>query len=344
MSSTQNKSKRTQPYRFIDVHHHIIPPDYVSALDRIGVDGTIGVPFPKWTPQKSLRIMDKNGIATAIMSLSLPGVYFKDNNFSRNLARVSNEYSAQLIDDYPGRFGAFATVPLPDVDGALKELEYALDTLKLDGVVLYSNVKGHYLGTPAYDEFFAELNRRKAVVFIHPDDLPKREGESPFLTPLFERMVDTTRTVTDLLHKGVLKRYPNVRFILPHGGGSVPFLAWRMALGQSEEANKTVYDRGLFDYNNDQPTINEGIKLLKRLYYDTAQPGPSLMKAVQELAGPSHILCGTDASWGTPTHVALSINGLKEYDGFNAQDLAAVERNNALELFPRFKNNGGKKK
>lgn len=341
MSAAQKKTKRTQPYRFIDVHHHIIPPDYVSALTRIGISGTFGKPFPKWTPQKSLGIMDKFNIATAIMSLSAPGVYFKDKSFSRHLARQCNEYGAQLISDYPDRFGAFATLPVPDVEGALMELEYALDTLKLDGVVFLSNVEGHYLGDPAYDEIFAELNHRKAVVYIHPDDLALREGEPPFFAPLFERLVDTTRTITDLYQKGTFKRYPNIRYIMPHGGGSAPFLAWRIALGQSEEANHTFYDRGLFDYSNCQSAIDEGVEILKRLYYDTAQPGPSLMKAVHELAGPSHILCGTDAGWGSATDVALPMDGLKEYDGFNEQEFAAVERNNALELFPRFKINGG---
>lgn len=344
MRSTQNKSKRSQPYRFIDVHHHIIPPDYVSTLARIGITGTLGLAFPKWTPQKSLGIMDKNDIATAIMSISIPGVYFRDNSFSRDLARRCNEYAAQLISDYPDRFGAFAILPVPDVEGALRELEYALDTLKLDGAVFLSNVEGHYLGDPAYDELFTELNHRKTVVFIHPHDLPLREGEPVLLAPLFERLVDTTRTVTDLLHKGILKRYPNIRYIIAHGGGSVPFLAWRIALGQSEEANKTSYDRGLCDYAANQSKLNEGIEILKRLYYDTAQPGPSLMKAVQELAGPSHILCGTDCGWGSATQTALSMNGLKEYDGLDEQAFAAVERHNALELFPRFKNNGGTEK
>jgi len=341
MNTTQNKPRRSHPYRFIDVHHHIIPPDYVSALTRIGVTGTFGVDFPKWTPQKSLGIMDKNGIATAIVSLSAPGVNFKDDSFARGLARQCNEYAAQMISDYPDRFGAFAAMPVPDVEGALMELEYALDVLKLDGVVFLSNVEGHYLGDPAYDEIFAELDRRKAVVFIHPDDLPLRESDPVLLAPLFERLVDTTRTVTDLLQKGILKRYPNIRYIIAHGGGSVPFLAWRIALGQSEEASHTFYDQGLFDYSNCQSTIDEGIKILKCLYYDTAQPGPSLMKAVQELAGPSHILCGTDCGWGSATQTALSLNGLKEYDGLSEQDFAAVEYNNALELFPRFKNNGG---
>ena len=341
MNSTQNKSKRSQPYRFIDVHNHMFPPDYVSALARIGITGARVLDFPKWTPQKSLSIMDRNGISRAIMSISTPGVYFGDKSFSRDLARRCNEYAAQLISDYPDRVGAFATLPLPDVEGALTELEYALDTLKLDGVVLLSNVEGHYLGDPTYGELFAELNRRKTVVFIHPHDLPYREGEPVILAPLFERMVDTTRTVTDLLYEGTLKRYPNIRYILAHGGGSVPFLAWRIALGQSAEAKGTSYDQGLCDYTASQSTVNEGIEVLKRLYYDTAQPGPSLMRAVQELAGPSHILCGTDCGPATATQVALSIDGLKEYDGFNEQDFAEVERNNALELFPRFKNNGG---
>lgn len=344
MSTAQNKPKRSHPYRFIDVHHHLIPPDYVSALARIGIAGSVGLDFPKWTPKKSLGVMDKNGIATAIMSISTPGVYFKDNSFSRDLARRCNEYAARLMSDYPDRFGAFASLPLPDVEGALQELEYAIDTLKLDGVALLSNVEGHYLGDPAYNELFAELNRRKMVVFIHPHDLPGEKGEYALIDPLFERLVDTTRAVVNLLHKGTLTRFPDIRYILAHGGGSVPFLAWRIALGQSEEANNTLCDRGLYDYSTSQSKLNEGIAILKRLYYDTAQSGSSLMKAVQELVEPSHIVCGTDGGWGSATQVSLTLNGLKAYDGFDEQAFTAVERQNALELFPRFKNNGGTEK
>ena len=150
----------------IDVHHHILPSFYVAALEGIGITTSFGLPFPKWSPEEAIEVMDKNSIATAITSISTPGVYFKESSFSRDLARRCNEYSAQLMREYPDRFGAFASLPLPDVEGALNELEYAIDELNLDGVVLMSNVEGHYLGDPAYEELFAELNRRKLVVFI----------------------------------------------------------------------------------------------------------------------------------------------------------------------------------
>lgn len=127
-----------EPLR-IDVHHHIVPPEYVAALTAIGVKGGGGIEFPHWDPQRSMNMMDRQGIATAITSLSAPGVYFGDRALARDLARRCNDYSANLVHRYPQRFGAFATLPLPDVDAALLELVYALDTLHLDGVVLLSS-------------------------------------------------------------------------------------------------------------------------------------------------------------------------------------------------------------
>jgi 6-methylsalicylate decarboxylase len=159
------------PHR-IDVHHHIVPPEYVQALAGIGVTNSIGAAFPQWDADTTLEVMDRNGIQSAITSISCPGVFFGDKGFAVMLARLCNEISARLITDYPGRFGAFATLPLPDTDAALKELEYAIETLKLDGVVLLTNYTGTYLGDPAFEVLFQELNRRRTPVFVHPADPP----------------------------------------------------------------------------------------------------------------------------------------------------------------------------
>src|SRR5574340_520520 len=159
----------SEPYR-IDVHHHILPPVYVSGLNRAGITSSGGRPIPEWDLQSTLALMDRHAITTAITSISEPGIYFGDKAFTIDLAHRCNEFSAQLIRDYPQRFGAFAILPLPDIDAALKELEYALDTLKLDGVVLLSSVDGKYPGDPLFDELFTELNRRKSVIFLHPTD------------------------------------------------------------------------------------------------------------------------------------------------------------------------------
>jgi len=190
-----------EPYR-IDVHHHILPPEYISALATLGITASGGRPLPAWNVQNTLELMDRYAIATAITSISEPGIYFGDRLFARDLARRCNEFSAQLIRRYPQKFGAFAILPLPDIDAALRELEYALDTLQLDGVVLLSSIDGTYLGDPLFDELFAELDRRKATVFLHPAvpainatlklDLP------PFLV---EFVFDSTRAVTNLVDR-----------------------------------------------------------------------------------------------------------------------------------------------
>ncbi len=154
----------------IDVHQHILPPGYLSALAKLGITTGGGSPLPAWNAwdvQSTLELMDRHGIATAITSILEPGIYFGDREFTRDLARRCNDYSARLSHEYPHRFGAFAILPLPDLDAALRELEYALDTLKLDGIVLLSSIEGRYPGDPAFDELFTELNRHKAIVFLH---------------------------------------------------------------------------------------------------------------------------------------------------------------------------------
>ena len=152
--------------RRIDVHHHIMPPEYVKAAAEYGVGEGGGFDFPAWSEQKTLDFMDRHGIATAITSLSAPGVHFGNSAAAQRQVRCCNEIGARLVNDHPRRFGAFASLPLPDVDASLEEMEYALDTLKLDGVVLLSSIGDRYLGDPAFDAVFDELNRRKAVVFI----------------------------------------------------------------------------------------------------------------------------------------------------------------------------------
>ena len=189
---------------WIDVHHHIVPKDYVKALSKLGVTAGLGVALPKWDVHKALDVMDEHGIASAVVSISAPGVYFGGRDraleIAAELSRQTNEFCAELIREHPGRFGAFATLPLPDVDAALKELAHSLDELRLDGVVLLSNYDGYYLGDPKFDALFAELNRRKAVVFVHPQSPPAAKD---FHLGLPEAMLDvcfdTTRTAFSLI-------------------------------------------------------------------------------------------------------------------------------------------------
>jgi len=184
----------SKPHR-IDVHHHIVPREYVEALADVGIETPGRFPFPDWSPEAALELMDRNGVAMAITSISAPGVYFGDVAFARDLARRCNEISARLVSEHPKRFGAFATLPLPDVDAALHELEYALDTLRLDGVALLTSIGSKYLGDPAFEPLFDEIDRRNVVVYTHPNippgfDVPELVLPAP--------LIEFTQKVSDL--------------------------------------------------------------------------------------------------------------------------------------------------
>jgi predicted TIM-barrel fold metal-dependent hydrolase len=335
----------------IDLHYHIIPRPYVEALADRGIHGSTYVRFPSWTPEKTLKHMDRNKVTTAVTSLSTPGVWFGEVGLARRLSRLCNEFQAEMMADYPGRFGSLAFLPLPDVDGALTELEYALDELEHDGVVLLTDTDGCYLGDPEYEELFAELNRRGTAVFIHPHDDPGRERRYDLFSPLLEWPVHTTRAVIDLLYSGRLERYPDIRYILAHGGGTVPYLAHRIASGlgldQPIHGEAPGVGGGLGVGGEAgvggelgagvQPRehLERGLGLLKRLYYDTASPGRSHLAALQEFVGPDRLVFGTDGGWTPPIQTAQTINELMSYDGFDPSQRKAVERDNALSLFPR---------
>jgi 6-methylsalicylate decarboxylase len=288
-------------------------------LAKIGITNAGGVPFPNWNVQKSLDVMDRNGIATAITSISAPGIYFGDIEFSKDLAKRCNEFSANLISDNKMRFGGFAVLPLPDVKAAVNELEYALDVLKLDGVVLLSNVDGHYLGTSKFDDLYSELNRRKAIVYIHPT-VPAN-GKFPKMkipTSVEEFVFDTTRAISSLILNKTLKRFPKIRFIVSHAGGTAPYIAWRMSL---------------LDYRVHTDTIND----LKRLYYDTAlSASPYALRSLQELVNPSHILFGSDYPFAPEIITRMTISGLNTFNGFDDKQLRGINRENAIDLFPQF--------
>jgi 6-methylsalicylate decarboxylase len=179
-----------------------------------------------------VEVMDELGIATGIMSVSAPGTHFGDDAQARELSRANNEFVAEVVKDRPSRFGLFASLPLPDVDGAAAEAVYALDSLRADGVVLMANARGRYLGDPAFEPLWAELDSRGAVVFIHPTEMPL-----PMLSgapaPIVDFPFDTTRTAVDMAMAGVLTRYPNMKVILSHAGGALPYLAHRVAVTAS---------------------------------------------------------------------------------------------------------------
>ncbi len=300
----------------IDVHHHIIPTEYLSSLAKIGITTAVGEPFPKWDLDSTIAFMDRQGITTAITSISAPGVYFGDNDFAQDLARRCNEFSAKLIQKYPQRFGAFGSLPLPHMENSILELEYALDTLNLDGIVLLTNINGKYLGDSEFNDLFSELNHRKAVVFIHPNSPPSDKlAMKNFKPAILEFVFDTTRAVANLMHTGTLKRYPGIRFILPHAGGTVPYIAWRISFGKKR----------LINY-------------LKQFYYDTALSAtPYTLSSLKELVKSSQILFGSDYPFLPEPLTKVMIEGINIYDGFDTQTRKAIAYNNALALFPRFR-------
>ena len=323
-NSRIKKNSFPKPNR-IDVHHHLIPDRYRKALAALNIKTAGGVPLPAWDPDQSRNLMDTVGIGTAMLSISSPGVHFGDGAAARDIARQSNEYCTEVISGNPSRFGAFAVLPLPDVIGSLKEAEYALDTLKLDGVVmLASQSDGTYLGDKKYDELLAELDKRKTVVYIHPTihptskDLPLNIPES-----IIEFPFDTSRAAFNLVWTGAAERYPNIRYILSHAGGTVPFLAWRFSL--------LDYYPGVFER-----APAGAMAYLKRFYYDLAlSANPYALRSLQELVGPEQVLYGSDNPFAPAQLVAYGIDFIEKYNGYSDEDRKLIYRSNALKLFPR---------
>ena len=271
-------------------------------------------------------MMDRYGIATAIVSISSPGVFFGDVSFASELARMCNEYMAELAHKYPGRFGVFASVPLPDVKGAIVEAAYALDELRCDGIALLGSVADKFLGDPQFEECMQELNRRGAVVLIHPNvHSTSRQLGLKFPAALFEFLVDTTRCVLNLSLSGTLHRYPNIRWILSHAGGAVACHAWRWALADGSPIVEHNAPNGVLSY-------------IRKLYFDTAlSPSAYAMRPVLDLAGPDHVLFGSDFPYVHGDVLDFEIRQLDELDVFDNAAREAMLRNNALNLFPRLR-------
>jgi predicted TIM-barrel fold metal-dependent hydrolase len=348
----------------VDVHHHAVPREYADALARLGVTKGLGVRLPKWDPDRSLKVMDGAGIAAAVLSISAPGVYFPGVDgalrVARELARRTNEICAGVVAGHPGRFGAFATLPLPDVDAALGEIAYALDELLLDGVILLSNYDGHYLGDPRFDALFAELDRRRAVVFVHPQSPPAAPGSHLNLPEaMLDVCFDTTRTAFSLIVNGVTKRYPGIRFVLAHAGGAVPYLAGRVSvtagmlaelrgaapvlaegMGRMMSVSHRLEQRmpEQLDYylRFKHNVLPEGPDhFLGRFYYDTAlAASPHAFASLLTVADTGHIVFGTDYVFATDAAVPATVRGVLDYAGFGPDDLAAIGHRTAAALFP----------
>ena len=302
----------------IDVHQHILPPEYTAWLHSNGVVGAGGINLPEWTAQSALETMSTFGIGRSILSVSTPGVHLGHDGDARVMARVVNDYSAQVVRDHPDKFGFFATLTLPDVDGAVEEANRAFAELKADGVVLIANSRGTYLGDPAFDPLMEELNRHSAIVFVHPGELP---GESIDGIPSFtmDFLLDTTRAAFTLVKNNVPRRYPNVRFILSHAGGFLPYASHRISLAMIATGSRDPLE-ALDDFAD--------------FYYDTALSGsPAALPSLLAFANPGHVLYGSDWPFA-PTAAGDYFNNLLDNnESLDTETRAGIDRNNAQALF-----------
>ena len=331
LGSRELRAQGTREPRAIDCHHHFTSPAWIKVLtarDGKKLSGyTTWFALPKlkpYTPAKDLEDMDREGVATSMMSCTTPGIWFGDPDETTMLAREMNEFGAKVVSDHKTRFGLFALVPLPLIDPSLKAIEYAFDTLKADGVGLVSSYGDRWLGDPWFRPVMDELNRRRAVVYVHPTDAPCCQELFPGGQPgTVEYNTDTARTIYSLLYNNSATRYGNIRFIFSHGGGTMPSLVERFGVGQPDNINQNL--RGT-------PEPNSRLYHLRRFYYDTAQSTNIVqMTGLKTVAGAQQIVYGTDYPFGS---FAKHIAGLKEC-GFTPNELEGVFRRNALRLFPR---------
>ena len=309
--------------KVIDDQFHIIPPNYIKALEARGKGFIGGVEPPTWDPERALGIMDQYGIDMAIGCLSEPGVYFDgDLEWARELARMYNEYCADLVKKYPDKFRCMGTLPMPSVNYSIEEVDYIFDTLKLSAVVMLSNIQGTYLGDPAYDPIFEALDRHHATVFIHPM-LPAENSRTQIGAPpwAMDFPFETTRTMTHLIQNGTLDRYPNIKFVLAHLGGTLPFLAQRLDLyrdwtGMNE---KVAHDMSWY---------------LQKMYFSSELTyGAANFACVEKFAGYDHILCGCDYPFAQEYCISENMEAIRRYFGHNEDMLAAVMGGNAMQVY-----------
>lgn len=305
----------------IDTHHHAIPSDYRNMLHKAGIDEAGGRAVPQWSPEASLAAMAELAVGTAILSVSAPGTTFLSAAAdAAALARDLNDYLASVVAAQPDRFGFFATVPMPHVRQSADEVARSLDELHADGVILLANAAGVYLGQDGQDDLFAALDARSAVVFIHPADLPGPAvpGVLPFATDF---LLDTTRAAYLLVRNEIRRRYPNIKFILSHAGGFVPYASHRMAIGIMSDTGRS---------------LTESLDDFAGFYFDTALSSTAAaLPSLLAFAKPGRVTFGSDYPFAPIVAAKLFAAGLETYPGLGADARTAIERTNALRLFPR---------
>ncbi len=316
----------------IDVHSHYVPEGYRKALEDAGRLSTDIFALPKWDVQQHLEDMDRMNIGAAVISLSSPDINWGDGATAQRLARDANEVAAAAVAAYPDRFGFYATLPMPDVDASLEEIEYVFDVLHADGVKFYSNSNGIYLGDPKFEPVFAELDRRKAVVTLHP--VRAKVVPDNVLVgvpyPLFEFQFDTTRAVANMIFNGTLRRSPGIKFVCPHMGALFPLLAGRMeGIAHLMVLHKTAPEGFV-------PPDVQGE--LGEFYYDSAGAFnlPVQMPALMGIARSEKLLAGSDYPFTPPSVAGQMLENLRNTDLLTEEQKLGALYTNALELFPRF--------
>ena len=309
----------------IDVHHHFIPPFWFEEvkehISRQG-GGRIVPNWLGWSEQRALERMDETGVATAIVSISAPGVWFGDVAQGRRLARETSLYAAQMQQRHPKRFGFFAALPLPDIEGTLREIEYAFDQLHADGVVLMTSYGDRWLGDPSFDPVMQELERRAAVVYVHPGSPVCCSQLMSYVPPfLTEFTQDTNRTITSLMFSGQLARSRAIRFIFSHAGGTIPMLAGRIAQLSTSVPQLAA-------------AVPDGVEAeLRRLHYEVANSANRpAMAALLSLVPATQVMFGSDF----PLVPIEATQAKLPSVGLSSSDLAAISRGTATRLFPRF--------
>lgn len=308
----------------IDTHHHILPDFFWQATenDRAPVGGLAP---QRWSKETSLAFMDDAGIDVAILSVSTPGVHTGNRTKARNLARRCNEFSAEVVQSRRERFGAFACIPLPEIDASLEELSYSLDVLALDGVVVFTNSNGVYLGDPALEPVFEELERRKAVVYVHPNPSPDPAAHSLGLPDnLLDFPTDTNRAVAQMHYTHRFARTPNVSYIFSHAGGSIPYLAARFAI---------VDEMGFIPGGDMRGAAAD---MFRHVFWDTAlSSSDPVLRMLREVAGIDRVLYGTDFPYLRRDLAVNSKQRILQCAEVNELERRAILGGNALHLFPR---------
>jgi predicted TIM-barrel fold metal-dependent hydrolase len=310
--------------RRIDIHLHLIPQFYQDAAYEAGAGPAIGR-YPDWSPELALDLMDRSGIEVALMSLAQPGVQFGDPKKAAALARRCNDYSAELNARWPQRFGSLAVVPMWDVDDAVAEIEHALGALEHQGVCLFASYGDKFLGDPWFDPVLAALNDRAAVVFVHPALHPSsRTLALPWPGFMMEYVFDTTRAAVNLAFSGATERFRRIRFVLAHAGGLMPYFAWRLSVSP------------MIDKRLEQISPDEVYARLRRFWYDNAlSPTAETFACLKGVAAGNQIVFGSDWPFANARVVTEAV---RTYEGVTmpAQQRNAIDRDNALSLFPQF--------